>query len=78
MLELRHDDRDLLNTTLLTWLEVGGSGSAAGAALFSHPNTVRYRLRRIEETTGRSLSVPTHLAEFVTAVRAWSELPHRA
>jgi DNA-binding PucR family transcriptional regulator len=30
---------------------------------------VRYRLRRIEETTGRSLSVPTHLAEFVTAVR---------
>jgi DNA-binding PucR family transcriptional regulator len=46
-------------------------------ALFSHPNTVRYRLRRTEETTGRSLSVPTHLAELVNAMRAWSELPHQ-
>jgi hypothetical protein len=33
--------RELLNTTLLTWLEVGGSACAAGAALFSHPNRVR-------------------------------------
>jgi hypothetical protein len=32
VLELRHDDRDLLNTTLLTWPEVGCSASAAGAA----------------------------------------------
>jgi DNA-binding PucR family transcriptional regulator len=77
LLELRHDDRDLLITTLLTWLEVGGSANAAGAALFCHPNTVRYRLRRIEEITCRSLAVPTQLAELVTAVRAWSELPHQ-
>ena len=77
LLELRHEDRDLLITTLLTWLEVGGSANAAGAALFCHPNTVRYRLRRIEEITCRSLAVPTQLAELVTAVRAWSELPHQ-
>ena len=77
LLELRHDDRDLLITTLLTWLDVGGSANAAGATLFCHPNTVRYRLRRIEEITCRSLAVPTQLAELVTAVRAWSELPHQ-
>ncbi|MBV9315066.1 MAG: helix-turn-helix domain-containing protein [Pseudonocardia sp.] len=78
LLELREEDRDLLIGTLLTWLDVNGSANAAGAALFCHPNTVRYRLRRIEETTGHSLSAPTQLAELVTAVRAWSELPHHS
>jgi len=38
---------------------------------------VRHRLRQTEETTGRSPSVPTHLAELVNAMRAWSELPHQ-
>jgi hypothetical protein len=74
-LDLRADDRDLLITTLLTWLEADGSANAAAAVLFCHPNTVRYRLRRVEEITGRSLNSPTELAELVTAVRAWSELP---
>jgi PucR C-terminal helix-turn-helix domain/GGDEF-like domain len=77
LLELRSEDRDRLITTLLTWLAVSGSANAAAETLFCHPNTVRYRLRRIEEITGRSLSEPTQLAEIVTAVRAWSELPHQ-
>ena len=68
MLELRDEDRDLLISTLLAWLDADGSANAAGAALFCHPNTVRYRLRRIEEATGRSLSAPMQLAELVTAV----------
>jgi hypothetical protein len=76
LLELRTDDLELLITTFSTWLDAEGSANAAGAALFCHPNTVRYRLRRLEETTGRSLGSPTQLAELVTAVRAWSELPH--
>lgn len=76
LLELRPDDQELLIATFLTWLDVEGSANAAGAALFCHPNTVRYRLRRVEEATERSLSAPTQLAELVTAVRAWSELPH--
>ena len=76
LLTLREDDRDLLLSTLLAWLDADGSANAAGAALFCHPNTVRYRLRRIEEATGRSLAAPAQLAELVTAVRAWSELPH--
>jgi sugar diacid utilization regulator len=76
LLKLRKEDGDLLISTLLAWLNADGSANAAGAALFCHPNTVRYRLRRIEEATGRSLSAPMQLAELVTAVRAWSELPH--
>ena len=75
LLELRAEDRDLLINTLLTWLDADGSARAAGEALSVHPNTVRYRLRRIEEATGRSLNSPAQLAELVTAVRAWSELP---
>jgi hypothetical protein len=76
LLSLREDDRDLLLGTLLAWLDADGSANAAGAALFCHPNTVRYRLRRIEDATHRSLAAPAQLAELVTAVRAWSELPH--
>jgi DNA-binding PucR family transcriptional regulator len=44
--------------------------------VYCHPNTVRYRLRRIEAGTGRVLASPGDVAELVTAVRAWRELPH--
>jgi DNA-binding PucR family transcriptional regulator len=44
-----------------------GSHAAAAAELFCHPNTVRYRLRRIEESTGRDLSAPRELAELCLA-----------
>jgi DNA-binding PucR family transcriptional regulator len=76
LLTLREDDRDLLLSTLLAWLDADGSANAAASALYCHPNTVRYRLRRIEDATNRSLSAPAQLAEIVTAVRAWCELPH--
>jgi len=66
----------MLLGTFEAWVRAGGSATAAGAALFCHPNTVRYRLRRIEAGTGRTLSHPGDVAELVTAVRAWRELPH--
>jgi DNA-binding PucR family transcriptional regulator len=37
--------------------------SVTAEALVCHPNTVRYRLRRIEKRTGRSLSRPRDVAE---------------
>lgn len=49
--------RDLpedLRATLEYYLAEGGSIEATGRALFVHPNTVRYRLRRISELTGRT------------------------
>jgi hypothetical protein len=38
--------------TVMTYLESGFSLEAAARMLFVHPNTVRYRLRRVSELTG--------------------------
>ncbi len=48
---------DLLETAT-TFLDNGGSVEASGRALFVHPNTVRYRLKRITEVTGHSPANP--------------------
>jgi len=76
LLELPADELDLLLGTFEAWVRASGSATVAGAELFCHPNTVRYRLRRIEAGTGRVLANPGDVAELVTAVRAWRELPH--
>jgi len=44
--------------TLVTFLDQGLSVEAAARALFVHANTVRYRLRRIQEVTGYSPTDP--------------------
>ncbi len=36
----------------MTYLELGNSLEATARLLFVHPNTVRYRLRRVSELTG--------------------------
>jgi len=41
-----------LLTTLIAFLDHGGSIEASARALYVHPNTVRYRLRRIQEVSG--------------------------
>jgi hypothetical protein len=76
LLDLPEDELEPLLGTFEAWLRANGSATAAGAELYCHPNTVRYRLRRIEAGTGRSLASPGQVAELVTAVRAWRELPH--
>jgi PucR C-terminal helix-turn-helix domain len=76
LLALPEDELELLLGTFEAWVRASGSATAAGAALFCHPNTVRYRLRRIEAGTSRTLANPGDVAELVTAVRAWRELPH--
>lgn len=48
---------DLL-LTASAYLEGGGSVEGAGRALFLHPNTVRYRLRKLTELTGRDITDP--------------------
>ncbi|MGC4932782.1 PucR family transcriptional regulator [Gordonia sp. DT30] len=42
-----------LNTTLEAYLDCGGSVEACARELYIHPNTVRYRLKKIAEATGR-------------------------
>jgi hypothetical protein len=61
--ELSHEERNILFDTFRVWLENDGSLRTAGELLFCHPNTVRYRLHRIEQRTGRSLSRPRDVAE---------------
>jgi DNA-binding PucR family transcriptional regulator len=65
--ELSHDERDILFDTFRVWLENDGSLRTAGELLFCHPNTVRYRLHRIEQRTGRSLARPRDVAEISLA-----------
>lgn len=61
--DLADDEREVLFETFRAWLDHDGSMRTAGEMLFCHPNTVRYRLRRIEERTGRSLTRPRDIAE---------------
>jgi hypothetical protein len=46
--------------TLDAFLAAGGVLESAARALFVHPNTVRYRLRRISEISGLSPLLPRH------------------
>ena len=65
--ELAHEERNILFDTFRVWLENDGSLRTAGELLFCHPNTVRYRLHRIEQRTGRSLGRPRDVAELCLA-----------
>ncbi len=44
--------------TLRAWLDAFGDVSAAAARVYTHPNTFRYRLRRLSEISGLDLSDP--------------------
>lgn len=68
--ELPADDREVLLDTLAVWSTHHGSATETGEHLYCHPNTVRHRLRRIEERTGRSLNDPHSLAELLLALEA--------
>jgi len=48
---------DLLRTAA-AFLDGGGSVEGAGRALFLHPNTVRYRLRKVVDTIGYDVTRP--------------------
>jgi hypothetical protein len=70
ILELPTQDRSSLLSTLQAWFEAGGSAVETGKRIYCHPNTVRYRLRRLQEHTGRSLDDPKAVAELLAALDA--------
>jgi hypothetical protein len=47
-----------LVATLRAWLDAFGDVAAASAAMYVHPNTFRYRLRRVTEVSGIDLADP--------------------
>lgn len=63
-------ERAALMETIRTWLAQAGSTSAAADELFLHRNTVRYRLRRLEELTGLELARPVDAARVHWALEA--------
>ncbi len=75
ILELTDTDRELLITTMSVYFEVDGSASQAAERLHCHPNTVRYRLRRIEKLSGRSFERKLDSAELYIALNALKQLP---
>ena len=57
---------DLVETAA-AYLDGGGSLESASLSLFVHTNTVRYRVNKIREVTGRDITTPrgalaTHVA----------------
>ncbi|WP_433510239.1 helix-turn-helix domain-containing protein [Nonomuraea sp. CA-143628] len=56
--------------TLGTFLDCAGSWNACAERMHVHVNTVRYRIRRVEELTGRDLSTMTDRVDFFLALRA--------
>ena len=66
-----YDDRHRaeLLPTLREFLTCSGSWNACAAKMYVHVNTVRYRIRRIEELTGRDLSHLDDQVDFFLALR---------
>jgi hypothetical protein len=62
--------RTELVPTLAAYLERGGSVREAAAALFIHPSTLKYRLKRIRELSGLDLSDPRVRFEAQLATKA--------
>ncbi|HEX4363806.1 MAG TPA: PucR family transcriptional regulator [Solirubrobacteraceae bacterium] len=63
------DYADELLRSLDAFLEHNGHWERAAAQVFCHRHTLRYRIRRVEELTKRSLSNPQDRIEFWLALR---------
>jgi DNA-binding PucR family transcriptional regulator len=69
------DDRSTMITTAEAWLDARRSYAAAGHVLYCHENTVRYRMRRLEEHLDGELDDPTTIAELEVALQAIRTFP---
>jgi PucR C-terminal helix-turn-helix domain/Purine catabolism regulatory protein-like family/GGDEF-like domain len=69
---LDYDERNAagLRRTLEVFLECSGSWSKASDMLHLHVNTVRYRIGRVEDLTGRDLSRLEHRVDLFLALRS--------
>jgi purine catabolism regulator len=63
-------DHPQLLETLVAYLSADQNVNAAAETLHVHPNSLRYRLGRVEELLGRSVRSPATLADLYVALRA--------
>lgn len=71
---VEHDQRH--NThylkTLAVYLETGGNLAITARKMYTHVNTVRYRLSRVEEITGKNLKCEKTRFDFLVAIKVRS------
>lgn len=65
---VRADTRARLEETLRAWLLHQGRREEVAAALFVHPQTVRYRMGRVRELWGEALNDPAVVRDLVVAL----------
>jgi purine catabolism regulator len=73
ILGLESSSKERLVETLRVWLQSGQRTGVAAQRLDIHPHTLTYRLRRIEELTGRDLSSPAVVVELWLALELHRE-----
>jgi hypothetical protein len=67
---LRPAQQDRLAETLLAWLQNGCNANEVAACVHVHPQTVRYRLRQVDDLFGDQLRDPDRRFELEIALRA--------
>ncbi|MEU1980693.1 helix-turn-helix domain-containing protein [Nocardia sp. NPDC019395] len=70
VLKLSGTERGDLIEVLDAWYRCGGSAAAVAETMHCHRNTVRYRLRKIRDLTGRDTTDPRQSAELYLALEA--------
>ncbi|GAA1575622.1 PucR family transcriptional regulator [Actinomadura kijaniata] len=74
---LRPSQQDRLAETLLAWLQSGRNANEVAMRLHVHPQTVRYRLRQLEELFGDQLLDPDLRFDLEIVLRARALLADR-
>jgi DNA-binding PucR family transcriptional regulator len=67
---LRSSQQDRLAETLLAWLQSGRNANEVAMRLHVHPQTVRYRLRQLEDLFGDRLLDPDQRFDLEIVLRA--------
>ncbi|WP_299565664.1 CdaR family transcriptional regulator [uncultured Mycolicibacterium sp.] len=66
-------DTRYLTDTVRTWLECGGDINRTAAALHTHPNTVRHRLRKLDGLIETHLDTPARRTAALLLLRGWDQ-----
>jgi len=64
------NSREILSSTLLIWLRTRESAPAIASLLGVHPQTVRYRWRKLNELLGDSFQDPARLVQMLMVLEA--------
>ncbi len=70
LMALKPEQQETLADTLLSWLESAGNARIAARQLHVHPQTVRYRLRHLQELFGEALAQPAARFDLEIALHA--------